>query len=126
MRGGELVRRARRAARGARPLGVAERLVQQASVLAAGLRLAEGAVLAQAGELSGGAIEVGGVQLVAQSVVPGVSNQDLRNLAVDVRGRLESRGPAVVVLASPSDERGRLCHDGQQLVTVFKYEPPGC
>ncbi len=68
-------------------------------------RLRASAVLAQAGELSGGAVEVGGVQLVAQSVVPGVSTQDLRSLAVDVRGRLESRGPTVVVLASPSDER---------------------
>ncbi len=62
-------------------------------------------VLQQGGELAQQASDVGGVTVVAAQV-PGVSAGDLRTLALDVRGRIESARPSAVVLASSSaDER---------------------
>jgi alanyl-tRNA synthetase len=57
------------------------------------------AVLSSAGELAAGAEDVGGVALVAVSAPDGVSGNDLRALASDVRGRLGQR-PGVVALFS--------------------------
>jgi alanyl-tRNA synthetase len=61
------------------------------------------AVLAGAGQLAGQAREVGGAQLVAVNAPPGVAGNDLRTLAMDVRGRLGQDRPGVVVLISETD-----------------------
>ena len=57
------------------------------------------AVLSSAGELAAGAEDIDGVALVAVSAPAGVSGNDLRALASDVRGRLGNR-PGVVALFS--------------------------
>jgi alanyl-tRNA synthetase len=54
-------------------------------------------VLAAAGGLAAGAVDVGGVGVVVQQVADGVGADDLRKLALDVRGRLT--GAAVVLLS---------------------------
>ncbi|HVV50468.1 MAG TPA: alanine--tRNA ligase, partial [Polyangia bacterium] len=54
-------------------------------------------VLAAAGGLAAGAVDVGGVAVVVQRVADGVSADDLRKLVLDVRGRLS--GAAVVLLS---------------------------
>ena len=61
------------------------------------------AVLAGAGELAAQATEVDGVQVVAVAAPAGVSGNDLRTLATDVRARLDTDRPAVVVLVSDVD-----------------------
>jgi alanyl-tRNA synthetase len=63
-------------------------------------RLRAGAVLESAGDLAAAARQVGGARLVAASAADGVSGNDLRSLAIDVRNRLGSGGPAVVALTS--------------------------
>ena len=50
--------------------------------------------------------DVDGVQLVAAQAPAGVGGNDLRSLALDVRGRLRAGDPAVVLLASPADGGG--------------------
>ncbi|HEU5008986.1 MAG TPA: alanine--tRNA ligase [Jatrophihabitantaceae bacterium] len=67
------------------------------------------AVLASAGSLAETAQDVAGVQLVAAAAPAGIGGNDLRSLALDVRGRLRAGAPAVVLLASPgasSDSKG--------------------
>ena len=54
-------------------------------------------VLAAAGGIAAGAVDVGGVAVVVQRVADGVSADDLRKLVLDVRGRLT--GVAVVLLS---------------------------
>ena len=63
-----------------------------------------GAVLASAASLAATAEDVAGVQLVAAEAPAGVGGNDLRSLALDVRGRLRGADPAVVLLASPGDK----------------------
>jgi alanyl-tRNA synthetase len=82
--------------------GVLERLKGAERDLA---KLRVGAVLASAGALAAAAETVNGVRLVAAAAPPGVAGNDLRTLALDVRGRLGA-GPSVVVLASPDDKGG--------------------
>jgi alanyl-tRNA synthetase len=53
--------------------------------------------------LAGAAEQVWTTQLVAAEVPAGVSGNDLRALALDVRGRLRPGDPAAVLLASPND-----------------------
>ncbi|HEY3259505.1 MAG TPA: alanine--tRNA ligase-related protein, partial [Pseudonocardiaceae bacterium] len=65
-------------------------------------RLRAAAVLSSAGELASAAEDAGGVALVAARVADGVSGNDLRALAGDLRGRLGDR-PGVVALFSVSD-----------------------
>jgi alanyl-tRNA synthetase len=62
------------------------------------------AVLASAGSLAGAAEDVAGVQLVAAEAPAGVGGNDLRTLALDVRGRLRAADPAVVLLASAGEK----------------------
>ena len=62
------------------------------------------AVLASAGSLAETAQDVAGVQLVAAAAPAGIGGNDLRSLALDVRGRLRAGDPAVVLLASPGDK----------------------
>jgi len=69
-------------------------------------RLRAAAVLASAGSLASTAEVVGGVQLVTAEAPAGVTGNDLRSLALDVRGRLRSGDPAVVLLASPAEGGG--------------------
>ncbi|MBS2963717.1 alanine--tRNA ligase [Actinocrinis puniceicyclus] len=66
--------------------------------------LKAGQVLAVAGELAAGAVDVHGVAFIAHRAADGTSADDLRKLAFDVRGRLGSR-PAVVALAAASNGR---------------------
>ena len=60
-------------------------------------------VLEIAGELAGGAQDVGGVAFVSHRAPGGVGADDLRRLAVDVRGRLIGRPSVVVVAGVPKD-----------------------
>jgi alanyl-tRNA synthetase len=61
-------------------------------------------VLQVAGELAGGAVDVGGIAFVGHRVPDGTSADDLRRLAMDVRGRLPGR-PAVVIIAGVPKDR---------------------
>jgi alanyl-tRNA synthetase len=58
------------------------------------------AVLSGAQTIADQAVDVAGVQLVGVSAPDGVSGNDLRSLAQDVRGRLSADRPGVVVLIS--------------------------
>ncbi|MBJ8337400.1 alanine--tRNA ligase [Antrihabitans sp. YC3-6] len=60
------------------------------------------AVLASAGTFVDAAERIGAVKLVAASAPEGVSGNDLRSLAVDIRGRFGT-DPAVVVLLGNAD-----------------------
>jgi alanyl-tRNA synthetase len=70
-------------------------------------RVRAGAVLAGAAGLASSAVDVGGVALVAAEAPNGTSADDLRKLALDVRGRLGDR-PAVVAAAAAAGERAFL------------------
>jgi alanyl-tRNA synthetase len=59
-------------------------------------------VLSSAGALADAAEDIGGTALVAAAVPDGVSGNDLRALAADVRGRLGAR-PGVVALFSTGE-----------------------
>ena len=67
-------------------------------------RLRAASVLEQAGEIAGAATDEFGVAVVTHRAPDGASGDDLRKLALDVRGRLGDR-PAVVAVASVSDGR---------------------
>src|SRR5581483_3848842 len=69
-------------------------------------KLRAAAVLASAGSLAAQAEQVGAVQLVTAEAPAGVGGNDLRSLALDVRGRLRVGDPAVVLLASPNGDGG--------------------
>jgi alanyl-tRNA synthetase len=68
-------------------------------------RLRSAQLLASAPDLVGGAEDVAGVTLVAQRLPDGVAADGIRKLALDIRGRLPSGQPAVVVLAGVPDDR---------------------
>jgi alanyl-tRNA synthetase len=69
-------------------------------------KLRASAVLASAGSLAAAAEDIDAVQFVAAEAPAGVTGNDLRTLALDVRGRLRASEPAVVVLASANDAGG--------------------
>jgi alanyl-tRNA synthetase len=69
-------------------------------------KLRAAAVLTSAGSLAAQAERIGAVQFVAAQAPAGVSGNDLRALALDVRGRLRPGDPAVVLLASPNESGG--------------------
>ncbi|WP_214365947.1 alanine--tRNA ligase [Pseudonocardia sp. H11422] len=71
-------------------------------------RVRADAVLASAGSLAEGAEDVNGVALVAVSAPDGVSGNDLRALASDVRGRLGSRPGVVALFSSDGVESGKV------------------
>jgi alanyl-tRNA synthetase len=77
--------------------GVVERLRQAERELE---KVRADAVLSSAGALADGAEDVGGVALVTAAVPDGVSGNDLRALATDVRGRLGARPGVVALFAS--------------------------
>jgi alanyl-tRNA synthetase len=62
-------------------------------------RLRGEAVLASAGALVSGAEDVDGVAVVATEAPAGTAADDVRRLALDVRGRLQDRAAVVAVLA---------------------------
>ncbi|MFI6520785.1 alanine--tRNA ligase [Spirillospora sp. NPDC050679] len=66
-------------------------------------RLRSQQVLAIAGSLADGAKDVGGVAFVAHRAPDGTGADDLRKLAVDVRGRLQARPAVVMVAGVPKD-----------------------
>jgi alanyl-tRNA synthetase len=94
----------------------AEEIPDRIAALAARLRdvekelekLKAGAVLEAAPALAAGAADVKGVAVVAHEVPPGVSVDDARKLAVDVRSRIEPARPAVVVVAVRGDGKANL------------------
>jgi alanyl-tRNA synthetase len=69
-------------------------------------KLRAAAVLSSAASLAASAEQVGSVQFVAAEAPAGVSGNDLRALALDVRARLRAGDPAAVLLASPNDSGG--------------------
>jgi alanyl-tRNA synthetase len=71
-------------------------------------RLKAGAVLAAAGGLADKATDVDGVAVVAHEAPQGTSVDDARKLALDVRGRLEPKRPAVVVIAVRNDGKANV------------------
>jgi alanyl-tRNA synthetase len=81
--------------------GIVERLRQAERELE---KVRADAVLASAGALAEGAEDVDGVALVAVAAPEGISGNDLRALASDVRGRLGAR-PGVVALFSADGEK---------------------
>ncbi len=83
--------------------GVLERLKDAERELG---KLRAAAVLSSAGSLAGSAQPAGAVQFVGAEAPPGVGGNDLRSLALDVRGRLRPGEPAAVLLASPDDRGG--------------------
>jgi alanyl-tRNA synthetase len=62
-------------------------------------------VLSAAADLAANAVRAGEAAVVATRVPDGTSADDLRKLAVDVRGRLDATTPGVVATASASDGR---------------------
>jgi len=68
-------------------------------------RLRAGAVLQQAGALASGATEEFGVSVVAHRAPDGTGGDDLRKLALDVRGRLGNERPAAVAVGAVNDGR---------------------
>jgi alanyl-tRNA synthetase len=79
--------------------GIVERLRQAERELE---KVRADAVLSSAGSLAEGAEDIGGVAVVAAAVPEGVSGNDLRALATDVRTRLGAR-PGVVALFSTTE-----------------------
>jgi alanyl-tRNA synthetase len=67
-------------------------------------RLRSAQILGAAAELAGSAEDVGPVALVTHQVPDGTSADDIRKLALDVRGRLpQQRAVAVVIAGVPAD-----------------------
>ena len=67
-------------------------------------RLRSAQILGSAGELAGRAEDAGPVALVLHQVPDGTTADDIRKLALDIRGRLAQQRPAVVVIAGvPAD-----------------------
>ena len=68
-------------------------------------KLRAAGVLERAGELAGSATDEYGVAVVAHRAPDGTPADDLRKLALDVRGRLGQDKPAVVAVTAASDGR---------------------
>src|SRR6202522_3715987 len=68
-------------------------------------RLKAAQLLESAGEIAAGAEDIGGTALVAHRVPDGTSPDDIRALALDVRGRVPRGRPAVVMIVGvPADK----------------------
>jgi alanyl-tRNA synthetase len=66
-------------------------------------RVRAAGVLNQAGDLAAAAVDEFGVSVVAHRAADGTSADDLRKLALDVRGRLPADRPAVVAVTAVTD-----------------------
>jgi alanyl-tRNA synthetase len=85
--------------------GRVEALIERLRVAEKELERLRGAqLLSSAGALADGAEDLGGTFLVAAAAPDGVAGNDLRALAVDVRGRLGDK-PGVVALFSAADDK---------------------
>jgi alanyl-tRNA synthetase len=90
-----------------------EQLVDRVGAVVARLREVEkeiekirgAAVMAGAGDLVSTATDEHGIRVVSHRASDGTEADDLRRLALDVRGRLGAEGPAVVAVAAVSDGR---------------------
>ncbi|HVE98088.1 MAG TPA: alanine--tRNA ligase [Mycobacteriales bacterium] len=71
-------------------------------------RIKAGAVLSAAAAVAAAATDVSGVAVAVHEVPRGTSIDDARKLAIDVRGRLESDRPGVVVVAVPADGKAQV------------------
>jgi alanyl-tRNA synthetase len=89
-----------------------EQLPERISAVVARLRDAErdlqrlraARLLESAGEIAGGAADIGGTSLVAHRVPDGTEPDDIRALALDVRGRMPADRPAVAMIVGvPAD-----------------------
>ena len=68
-------------------------------------RLRAARLLESAGEIAAGAEDINGIALVAHRVPDGTEPDDIRKLALDVRGRVPRERPAVVaVIGVPADK----------------------
>ena len=68
-------------------------------------RLRAARLLESAGEIAAGAEDISGLALVAHRVPDGTEPDDIRRLALDVRGRVPRERPAVVaVIGVPADK----------------------
>ena len=85
-----------------RVYGVLERLHTAEKELT---KLRAEAVLASAGQLAATAADIHGIRLVAAEAPAGTGGNDLRRLALDVRGRLGPADPAVVLLLARTEGR---------------------
>jgi alanyl-tRNA synthetase len=67
-------------------------------------RLRAARLLESAAQIAASAVDINGIALIAHRVPDGTDADDLRKLALDVRGRLPRRRPAVVMMVSvPAD-----------------------
>jgi alanyl-tRNA synthetase len=91
----------------------AEQLPERISTVVSRLRDAErelqrmraARLLESAGEIAAGAEDVSGIALIAHRVPDGTDPDDIRRLALDVRGRIPPGRPAVVVVVGvPADK----------------------
>ncbi|MGH3191037.1 MAG: alanine--tRNA ligase, partial [Streptosporangiaceae bacterium] len=89
-----------------------EQLPERISAVVARLRDAErdlqrlraARLLESAGEIAGGAADIAGTSLVVHRVPDGTESDDIRALALDVRGRLPADRPAVAMIVGvPAD-----------------------
>ncbi|PZS33127.1 MAG: alanine--tRNA ligase [Pseudonocardiales bacterium] len=85
--------------------GIVSRLRDAEKELA---KLRADAVLAQGGELATAARDVHGVAVVTTEVAGGTAGDDLRRLALDIRGRLDPGRPAVVAVAAGTGGRASI------------------
>ena len=77
-------------------------------------RLRAARLLESAGEIAAGAEDIGGIAVVAHRVPDGTEPDDIRKLALDVRGRVPRARPAVVAMIGvPAGQAGR-GHRGQR------------
>jgi alanyl-tRNA synthetase len=68
-------------------------------------RLRAARLLESAGEIAAGTADIGGIALVAHRVPDGTEPDDIRKLALDVRGRVPRERPALVaVIGVPADK----------------------
>jgi alanyl-tRNA synthetase len=68
-------------------------------------RLHSAELLGSAAELAGGAADVAGAALVTHRAPDGTAADDMRKLALDIRGRLAAGRPGVVVVAGVAADR---------------------
>jgi alanyl-tRNA synthetase len=68
-------------------------------------RLQSARLLGSAAELAGGAADVGGAALVTHRAADGTAADDMRKLAIDIRGRLQPGRPGVVVVTGLAGDR---------------------
>jgi alanyl-tRNA synthetase len=71
-------------------------------------KLRADAVLARGAELAAGARDVHGVAVVTTEAAQGTGGDDLRRLALDVRGRMDPARPAVVAVAGATSGRASI------------------